>query len=90
MTNTLLDLGGQPLVNNLLGSAQEALTATRWPLKAVYDKNHTIHLDTEVPPEKLYQNYLYRSGISAPYATLQAVASIIVPLKSRRSDGHWR
>ena len=68
MTKTLLNLKGQPLVNNLLGSAQEALTATRWPLKAVYDKNHTIHLDTEVPPEKLYQNYLYRSGISAPYA----------------------
>ena len=68
MTKTLLDLGGQPLVNNLLGSAQEALLAARWPLRAVYDKNYTIHLDTEVPPEKLYQNYLYRSGISAPYA----------------------
>jgi hypothetical protein len=68
MTKTLLDLKGQPLVNNLLGSAQEALAAAKWPLRAVYDKNHTIHLDTEVPPEKLYQNYLYRSGVSAPYA----------------------
>ena len=66
MTNTLLDLGGQPLVNNLLGSAEEALSAARWPLRAVYDENYTIHLDTEVPPEKLYQNFLDRSGINAP------------------------
>lgn len=67
MTQTLLDLVDQPLVNNLCASANAALQADRYQLKAVYQKDLTIHLDTEVPPEKLYENYLYRSGISEPY-----------------------
>jgi hypothetical protein len=67
MTSTLLDLGRQPLVNNLLDSAEEALSAERWPLRAVCHSDLTIHLDTEIPPNKLYQNYLYRSGVSEPY-----------------------
>lgn len=67
MSGTLLDLGSQPLVNNLCGSASEALEAERFPLRAVYEDDLTIHLDTEVPPEKLYANYLYRSGVNQPY-----------------------
>ena len=63
----LLDLGFQPLVNNLCSSADEALKAERFPLRAVYENDLTIHLDTEIPPEKLYANYLYRSGVSQPY-----------------------
>jgi hypothetical protein len=50
MSGTLLDLGSQPLVNNLCNSANEALEAERFPLRAVYEDDLTIHLDTEVPP----------------------------------------
>lgn len=64
---TLLDLGTQPLVNNLCASAKEAIEAERFPLRAVYENNLTIHLDTEVSPQKLYANYLYRSGVNRPY-----------------------
>jgi hypothetical protein len=63
----LLDLGTQPLVNNLCASAREAMEAERFPLKAFYGDDLTICLDTEVPPEKLYAHYLYRSGVSKPY-----------------------
>lgn len=67
MPETLLDLIDQPLVNNLCDSASAALQADRYPLKAVYQEDLTIHLDIEVRPEKLYENYLYRSGVSEPY-----------------------
>lgn len=67
MPQTLLDLIDQPLVNNLCESASTALQAERHPLKAVYQEDLTIHLDTEVAPETLYENYLYRSGVSQPY-----------------------
>ena len=52
MSGTLLDLGSQPLVNNLCNSANEALEAERFPLRAVYEDDLTIHLDTEVPPRE--------------------------------------
>ena len=67
MAGTLLDLVDQPLVNNLSSSTYEALHARRYPLRAVYQDDLTIHLDTEVPPSELYANYLYRSGINQPY-----------------------
>jgi len=67
MAGTLLDLIDQPLVNNLKLSAHEALHAKRYPLRAVYQDDLTIHLDTEVPPSELYGEYLYRSGVSQPY-----------------------
>ena len=67
MSGTLLDLGSQPLVNNLCNSANEALEAERFPLRAVYEDDLTIHLDREVRPEKLYAHYLYRSGVNRPY-----------------------
>lgn len=64
---TLLDLGVQPLVNNLCQSKEESLNAERFPLRAIYSNDLTIRLDTEVPPRKLYSNYLYRSAVSQPY-----------------------
>lgn len=67
MTNTLLDLGVQPLVNNLCSSREESLSAKRYPLRAKYQTDLTIHLDTEIPPDILYKNYLYHSGVSKPY-----------------------
>jgi hypothetical protein len=67
MTRTILDLGTQPLVNNLCDSRQEAMEAEQFPLKAIVEKDLTIHLDYEVDPEILYKHYLYRSGVSKPY-----------------------
>jgi len=67
MTKTILDLGTQPLVNNLCSSEQEAMEAEQFPLKAVVEEDLTIHLDHAVDPEILYKHYLYRSGVSQPY-----------------------
>jgi hypothetical protein len=67
MTQTLLDLGTQPLVNNLCHSEQESMEAEQFPLKAVVEEDLTIHLDYAVDPEILYKHYLYRSGVSQPY-----------------------
>jgi hypothetical protein len=67
MMTTLLDLGTQPLVNNLCDSRQGAMEAEQFPLKAVVEKDLTIHLDYEVDPKILYKHYLYRSGVSKPY-----------------------
>jgi methylation protein EvaC len=67
MAQTLLDLGMQPLANNLCRTSGEAYHAERFPLRAVVEDDLTIHLDYEVEPAKLYQHYLYRSGTSQPY-----------------------
>jgi hypothetical protein len=67
MIKTILDLGTQPLVNNLCSSAQEAMEAEQFPLKAIVEEDLTIHLDHAVDPEILYKHYLYRSGVSQPY-----------------------
>lgn len=67
MSNTLLDLGTQPLVNNLCLTREESLNIKRYPLRAEYQDDLTIHLDTEIPPDMLYKNYLYNSGVSLPY-----------------------
>jgi hypothetical protein len=67
MSATLLDLGTQPLVNNLCLSREESLNAKRYSLKAEYHDDLTVHLDTEIPPDILYKNYLYNSGVSLPY-----------------------
>jgi hypothetical protein len=67
MIKTILDLGTQPLVNNLCNSKEEAMDAEQFPLKAVVEEDLTIHLDYAVNPETLYKHYLYRSGVSQPY-----------------------
>jgi hypothetical protein len=67
MIRTILDLGTQPLVNNLCNSRQESMEAEQFPLKAIVEKDLTIHLDYAVDPEILYKHYLYRSGVSQPY-----------------------
>lgn len=64
---TLVDLGTQPLVNNLCKTKKEALAAKRYPLKATIDDKLVIKLSTAVPPDKLYKNYLYHSGVNKPY-----------------------
>jgi hypothetical protein len=67
MMKTILDLGTQPLVNNLCSSEQEAMEVEQFPLRAIVEEDLTIHLDHAVDPEILYKHYLYRSGVSQPY-----------------------
>jgi len=64
---TLVDLGTQPLVNNLAKTKEEALAAERYPLKATIDDKLVIKLSTAISPDKLYKNYLYHSGVNKPY-----------------------
>ncbi len=67
MSNILLDLGTQPLVGNLCLSKEESLRAKKYPLKAHYNKDLKINLDTEIEPSILYEKYSYHSGVSKPY-----------------------
>ena len=67
MTRTILDLGQQPLVNNLCDSELSSMAAATFPLKAIIEDDLTIHLDYAVDPSVLYGNYLYRSSTSKPY-----------------------
>ena len=68
MVKTLLDLGTQPLVNNLFETEQESLDATQYPMSSVIDKNLKIQLDTAIPSEELYMKYLYHSpAVNKPY-----------------------
>lgn len=67
MACTVLDLGDQPLVNNLATTREAALAAPRFPLKAVQADDGAIALAGEVDPKLLYQEYLYHSGTSQPF-----------------------
>lgn len=66
-TKILLNLGTQPLVNNLCQSKEASLSARQYPLCALIDNDLCIELDTVVPSDELYKDYLYYSGISMPY-----------------------
>jgi uncharacterized protein (UPF0335 family) len=60
-----LDLGNQPLANNLTDTKEEALAAEKFPLAVNWCNNCTMsQLTYAVPPEKLFKNYYYRSGMS--------------------------
>jgi hypothetical protein len=63
----LLNLGIQPLVNNLCKSKEAALDAKQYPLCATIDDDLLIKLDTAVPSDELYKDYLYTSGVNMPY-----------------------
>ena len=67
MEKTILDLGSQPLVNNIHKTKNEAINAKGYPLSASINSNLLIKLNHEVPAEKLYTNYLYKSSINKPY-----------------------
>ena len=63
-----LDLGMQPLANNLEDTEEKAVLAERFPLQVYFCKNCTMsQLGCVVPPEKLFSNYLYRSGMSQQF-----------------------
>ena len=63
----LLDLGFQPLVNNLFNTKQESLEAKKYPMSSVIDENLKIQLDLAIPSEELYMKYLYHSAVNKPY-----------------------
>jgi hypothetical protein len=63
----LLNLGVQPLVNNLCRSKEAAVNAKQYQLCATIDNDLLIKLDTAVPSDELYKDYLYHSGVSMPY-----------------------
>ena len=63
----LLNLGVQPLVNNLCRSKESAVNAKQYQLCATIDNDLLIKLDTAVPSDELYKDYLYHSGVSMPY-----------------------
>jgi len=67
MDKTLLDLGVQPLVNNLFYTKEKSLSAKKYPMAATVDSNLLIKLDTSIPSEKLYESYLYHSAVNKPY-----------------------
>lgn len=66
---TLLDLGTQPLVNNLCDTKEDSLSVKRYRLRAEIADDILINLDAEstVPPDELFGHYLYRSGVNIPY-----------------------
>lgn len=67
MDKNLLDLGIQPLVNNLFFTKDKSLNAKKYPMAATIDSNLLIQLDTSIPSEKLYESYLYHSAVNKPY-----------------------
>lgn len=64
----LLDLGLQPLVNNLFRTREDALKAKEYPIEGIVNSDLLIKLNTIIPSEELYKNYLYYSSVSKPYA----------------------
>ena len=63
-----LDLGMMPLVNNVCNSREESLICEKYPLAVQYFKRTGLSMLTHtVPPEKLYEHYVYKSGVSQPY-----------------------
>lgn len=67
MEKVLLDLGNQPLVNNLFYTKEESLKAKKYPMSSTIDNNLLIKLNISIPPEKLYESYLYHSSVNKPY-----------------------
>lgn len=84
MDKLLLDLGFQPLVNNLCKDREESLNVKKFPLKAKYNKDLLINLDVEITPNTLYKEYLYRSGINKPY--IKHCEQMFETIKHLKSD----
>ena len=82
MDKILLDLGLQPLVNNLCNTKIEALKAKKYPITASIDSNLLIKLNYEVASDELYKNYLYRSSVNTPY--IEHCKKLWSSIKSRR------
>jgi len=63
-----LNLGNVPLVNNLCDTRQESLDVERFPLAIqLFPESKLTCLTEIVDKNRLFLNYLYRSGINKPY-----------------------
>jgi len=71
-----LDLGSQPLANNLLGKADLHKSEPKFPLcLAVCPSCHLVQITETVPPVDLFEDYLYFSSFSD--AMLRHAASAV-------------
>jgi hypothetical protein len=65
---TYLDLGKVPLVNNLCATREESLAVEKYPLAIQFFPQSKLTCLTEiVNKDKLFLNYLYKSGVNKPY-----------------------
>lgn len=65
---TYLDLGNVPLVNNLCATKEESLNCEKFPLAIqFFPKSQLTSLTEVVNKERLFLNYLYKSGVNKPY-----------------------
>jgi hypothetical protein len=65
-----LNLGNLPLVNNLNDSLEESLESEKFPLSiSLFEDSNLTRLDYIVETDKLFNNYVYLSGINKPYYT---------------------
>ena len=63
-----LNLGNVPLVNNLCETREESLEVERFPLSIqLFPESKLTCLTEIVDKDKLFLNYLYRSGVNKPY-----------------------
>lgn len=63
-----LDLGLQPLVNNIEQTAVSAKNKERFPLQVmVCEQCGLSQLSVIIDPEKMFSNYAYRSSVNKPY-----------------------
>ena len=65
LSDTVLDLGAQPLANKLLNSLDEAKQEMRFPLELkVCPSCSLMQLGHTVPPDAMFSEYLYFSSVS--------------------------
>lgn len=80
-----LDLGDIPLANNLEDTKEKALAAEKFPLAVNWCEDCTMsQLTYAVPPEKLFKNYYYRSGMSQTFKKhCQDLVKLVNPKKNQ-------
>jgi len=62
------NFGTMPLANNLECTREEALNAERFPMDLLHCENCGLsQLSIVVPPEKLFNHYVYRSSVNEGY-----------------------
>jgi dTDP-4-dehydrorhamnose reductase len=63
-----LDLGMQPLANNLVASAQDAIDMERFPMQVLFCKECSLsQLSVVIDPGALFMHYAYRSSMNKDY-----------------------
>ena len=83
-----LNLGSQPLANNLEGSQAAAEVATTYPL-ALTKCNvcQSVQLTHTVDPEDLFSNYLYTTGVSKAFQDHFGALATTLDARCRKPKG---